>query len=159
MAIIITAPNEMYSVKNSNNIKLFLAGSITGAEPWQTSMIDSIQKRPALSDNVLTVYNPRRENFPMDDKSESERQIIWEHNNLRDANIISFWFAKDTISPITLYELGMWVNRKITVIGIEDGYLREQDVRVRTQLTHPKKHIETSISGMVDAIQEICIEW
>ena len=30
------------------------------------------------------------------------------HDALRDVHAISFWFPKETICPIVLYELGAW---------------------------------------------------
>jgi hypothetical protein len=39
MALIIEAPNEIYSVENNKNINLFLAGGITNCPDWQKEMI------------------------------------------------------------------------------------------------------------------------
>ncbi len=32
----------------------------------------------------------------------------WEHDHLRRAKAIMFWFPSETLCPITLYELGAW---------------------------------------------------
>lgn len=108
MALIITAPDEIYNIKNSHNIKLFLAGGITNCPDWQSKMIDELK-------NVdITIYNPRRKNFPTDDPNASEEQITWEYAHLKTADIISFWFSRGSLNPIVLYELGMWGNSRLT---------------------------------------------
>lgn len=42
MAIIIQAPNEVYSIDNNRNIKLFLAGGITNCPDWQSEVISDL---------------------------------------------------------------------------------------------------------------------
>jgi hypothetical protein len=47
------------------------------------------------------------------------------------ADLICFWFCKDTIQPITLFELGKYYFKKMpdtVFVGIEFGYPREADV-------------------------------
>jgi hypothetical protein len=110
---------------------VFLAGGITGCPDWQSDLIN------LLRGEDIVVLNPRRDNWPINDPSASEEQIKWEFNNFFNADIISFWFPKETLCPITLYELG-WVSGCEPVfdlaIGIEPGYERELDVRIQTKL-------------------------
>lgn len=108
---------------------LFIAGGITGCADWQNELINLLDEREL----PLIVVNPRRENFPMGDQYEGEKQIKWEHKMLAKADIISFWFPKDTLCPITLFELGKWLHTE-PLIGTEYGYQRAMDVRVQTQL-------------------------
>ena len=61
MALIIEAPNEIYSY-DKNSKQLFLAGGIQKCPQWQKEMIDMLKD---VKD--LIIYNPRRENFPIDD--------------------------------------------------------------------------------------------
>ena len=89
MAIVIEAPNEVYSLENNKNFKLFLAGGISNCPDWQAELIEKIKDLPGL-----TVYNPRRKNFPMDDPKAAEAQITWEYNKLKGVDGILFWFSK-----------------------------------------------------------------
>jgi len=150
MAIIITAPNEVYSVENSNNIKLFLAGGITNCPDWQSELITKILSRTIHTN--LTIYQPRRENFPINDPKAAEEQITWEYNHLRDADIISFWFSEGSLNPIVLYELGMWCNSRIKpcVVGIDPNYERKQDVEIQTALARPQCKIVYSLKDIAD---------
>lgn len=155
MALIIEAPNEVYSLENSNNIKLFLAGGITGCSNWQKYVIDELSD---ISD--LTIYNPRRKNFPINDFKATEQQITWEFEHLRDSNLIFFWFARGSLNPIVLYELGMWANSTETpvIIGIDPEYERKQDVIIQTKLARPNLLIFDSIQDMITEVHNIFSE-
>jgi hypothetical protein len=113
-------------------LRLFLAGGITACPQWQPEMIERLEHM-----DELTIYNPRRENFPIDDSDAAEEQIKWEHEMLHRADLISFWFPCETLCPITLYELGYWTDHdwdtKI-VVGIHPEYDRKQDVFIQTEL-------------------------
>lgn len=111
---------------------LFLAGGITGCPDWQAKLCD------LLRDERLVVFNPRRADFDVTDPNAAATQIRWEHDHLRAADAISFWFSAATIQPIVLYELGAWsMTDKPLFIGIEPGYPRWQDVTIQTSLARP----------------------
>jgi len=152
MALIIEAPNEVYSIDNHKNAKIFLAGGISGCEDWQSYIISELKDIPDI-----TIYNPRRKNFPINDTGEAEAQISWEFNHLRDADMIIFWFAKGSLNPIVLYELGMHGNSRDTaiMIVIDPEYLRKQDVMIQTQLARPEVPIFESMKDLIDALLEI----
>src|SRR5271157_4136893 len=96
---------------------IFLAGSITGASDWQSRLAG------LLKEESLVIFNPRRKNFPIDDASMAEAQISWEHRHLRKADAVSFWFSKETLSPITQYELGAWsMTQKPIFVGVDPDY-------------------------------------
>jgi hypothetical protein len=150
MAIVIQAPNEIYSLENNNNVKIFLAGGITNCPDWQKEIIEKLKDFPCL-----TIYNPRRENFPIDDPTAAEQQITWEFNHLRDANIVIFWFSKGSLNPIVLYELGahgVFSDRPI-FLGIDPEYERKQDVIIQTSLARPNQKICFSINEFVEEIK------
>lgn len=129
---------------------LFLAGSITGAEDWHTELIKM------LEDQDITILNPRRKHFPIEDPTAAEAQIRWEHEHLGKATAISFWFAKGTLSPITLYELGSWSrSEKPMFIGVDPLYLRKADVEIQTKLARPDIKIVYSLEDLARQI----IEW
>ena len=123
---------------------LFLAGGITGCPDWQ---IYAVRK---LTGTNYAVLNPRREDWPIDDKDASEKQIVWEHQHLRLAHAILFWFCKETIQPIALYELGAWsMMNKPLFIGVEPGYQRAVDVELQTHLVRPEVIIHNSLDQLI----------
>lgn len=155
MAIIIKAPDEVNSLQNNKNIKLFLAGGITGCENWQKYVISELSN----VDN-LTIYSPRRENFPINDSKAAEEQIVWEYNHLKTADIIIFWFSRGSLNPIVLYELGMWGNSRIvsTVIGVDPQYERRQDVYFQTSLAKSELQIHNNLSDVIEEVKDIVRE-
>ena len=134
--------NERYIIDDDNK-SIFLAGGITGCPDWQKEMAER------LSDAPLTILNPRRKNFPIDDPTAAFGQIAWEHNALKVADFILFWFCKATLCPIVLYELGAWsMTHKPIFIGIEPGYKREYDVRIQTRLAKPHTPIVNNLDDL-----------
>ena len=126
---------------------LFLAGGITGCPDWQstmTSLLDEID---------ITILNPRRKDFPIDDPGASKEQINWEHVHLRKTETILFWFPKESICPIALYELGAWcMTDKSLFVGVHPEYPRRQDVELQTSFVRPDINITYSIEKLANQI-------
>lgn len=152
MAQIVEAINEVYNISKLHDKKLFLAGGITNCPDWQSALIEEIE-----SFQNLVIYNPRRKNFPIDDPDAAEMQIAWEYEHLRDSDIIIFWFAKGSLNPIVLYELGRWGNssNKKIIIGIDPEYERKKDVMVQTLLSRPDTKFVSTIKDMADEIYNL----
>lgn len=128
---------------------LFLAGGITGCPDWQAEVV------AALGDvDDLTILNPRRANFPIDDPTAARAQIEWEARHLTRANIISFWFPKETLCPITLYELGTWTNKAPSLfIGTDPEYARREDIIIQTGLRRGGHTIYDGLDKMIGAMR------
>lgn len=151
MIKIITAPEKDYSLNNHINTKLFLAGGITNCPDWQKTFLSFfdkdfiyhdclIKEKNDLNNLNLTIFNPRRENFPIGIKEESERQIVWEHENLENSDVIIYWFSRGSDNPIVFYELGKYIrSTKNIMIGIDPEFKRKDDVIIQTQLALKKK--------------------
>lgn len=136
----IEIPNTSDAIEKS----VFLAGGITGCRDWRAAVIAQ------LTDSDLTVFNPLRPNFPIDDPSASIFQIQWEHEYLRKATAILFWFPAETLCPITLYELGAWsMTMKPLFVGVHPDYTRIADVELQTQLVRPDVNIVYSIQQLI----------
>lgn len=114
------------------DVSLFLGGGITGCSDWQSEI------RQMLQVTRLTVINPRRENWPINDPEAATKQIAWEFDHLQKASAIMFWFPPETLCPITLFEYGKWIVRnKPLFVGCHPDYARKLDVEVQTQLERP----------------------
>ena len=144
MSQIITAP----SIEKPIYTSIFLAGGITNCKNWQKEVIKELE-----FENI-SIFNPRQENFDITDKNASFKQISWEFERLEQMDIFSMYFCNgESDQPICMYELGRNIlkmqNRfpndweKRIIISVEDGYKREQDVIIQTQLCAPKIFIET----------------
>lgn len=129
---------------------VFLAGGVTGCPDWQQTM------RSLLQDTDLILLNPRRAYWPIGDPNETPRQIAWEHDQLRSADAILFWFPCETLCPIVLYELGAWtMTSKPIFVGVHLDYSRRSDIEIQTRLTRPEIEIVYSLDALAQQIVEI----
>jgi len=145
----IEAPNE-YFPESVDELSIFLAGGISGCDNWQADI------RKILHQSVpqLVLINPRRQHFDVSDKSVSEKQIGWEHNHLRKASAVLFWFCKETLCPITLYELGaMSLLKNDIFIGCHPEYQRKEDVIVQTRLVLPEVKVVFSVEQLAKQVE------
>lgn len=121
---------EIYEKNDETSV--FLAGGITNCPDWQQEMLK------LLENTSYVILNPRRRIFPKDDPNAAAHQINWEYEHFRKADIILFWFPKETINPIVLYELGAWsMTSKKIIVGVHPEYVRRVDVEIQTKLARP----------------------
>lgn len=138
---------------------IFLAGGISGCPDWQTPTAESIAMN--TDPNVL-IMNPRLPGtLDPTDITTAIPQIQWEYDTIRDADMVLFWFPKETLCPITLLELGKeLVRAELTdhnrlIIGTEPGYGRALDVMVQSQLVFPDLEIYHSLDQMIDLVVQL----
>jgi hypothetical protein len=148
------------------NKSLFIAGGITGCRDWQTEFANRFRHLD------LDVFNPRRDDYP-DDPEAVYEQIAWEHRWLKYADAISFWFAEETVQPITLLELGRWLGPcdaaielgpqgglklqqkyKRLFIGIHPNYSRKQDVEIQVNLERQDWPIHNSLDTLAEQVEK-----
>lgn len=132
---------------------LFLAGGIKDCPDWQSELLSKLQ------DQSITIYNPRRKDFPTRDSDAAVKQITWEFMKLRRAKYVSFWFPKETVCPISLFELGAALERtKNYIIGMHPDYAKRQDVEVQTRLRCPVKQnvFAYSLDELAELIKQAC---
>lgn len=128
---------------------VFMAGGITGCPDWQGEIAQRLEGADG------TLLNPRRANFPMDDPSAAAFQIKWEHEHLRKASAILFWFPSETLCPITLYELGAWsMTEKPIFVGVHPDYQRRPDVEIQTKLARPDVEIVYALPDLASQVLE-----
>jgi len=150
---IITAPHDLYDLETAHAPSLFLAGGITNCPMWQDEMIEALRGQSVCND--LTIYNPRRQDFDITNPKATEEQICWEFAKLRDADVVSFWFAPGSVNPIVFYELGMWGNARggrPMCVGCDPAFTRTQDVVMQTRLARPEISVQSSLEALVDQV-------
>jgi hypothetical protein len=141
-------PNEYHP--QPGEVSLFLGGGITGCENWQAIITAGLKNN---SSDDLVVLNPRRANWPMNDPEASTKQIDWEYRHLKLATMIMFWFAPETLCPITLFEYGKWlVGNKPLFVGCHPDYKRKLDVEVQTKLERPFQKVFSSLDEMLGSV-------
>ncbi len=110
---------------------LFLAGSIEQgkAEHWQRRVVQELEGEDIL------ILNPRRESWDASwDEDERNarfrKQVTWELNGLERSDIILFNFLPDTLSPISLLELGLYKDHPRVVVCCPHGYWRHGNIEI-----------------------------
>ena len=110
---------------------IFLAGTIEmgNSVNWQVRAIEALSTK-------YDIFNPRRDNWDTSweqniDNTEFFGQVSWELENIENADIVLFYFAPGTKSPISLLELGICsqLNKKVLVICPE-GFWRKGNVDI-----------------------------
>ena len=133
--IVITAPH-LY-IPRYDEITIFLAGGITGCYDWQKETIDHLRRFVGGDDDQVVVYNPRQENFDINNPYSATDQITWEFQYLSNVDIFSMYFVGgDQIQPICMYELGRYTKPygDQQVISVEMDYVRKNDVVIQVAL-------------------------
>jgi hypothetical protein len=115
---VIYPPNSVECPKTTPGPYVFLAGSIEmgKAIDWQKQVIDSL----ADVENV-TLLNPRRDDWDISwiqdpDKDPFRSHVLWELTSIVKSSIVFFYFAPETISPISLLELGTCLGTSSKII-------------------------------------------
>ena len=144
------------AVENYNlstlEIPCFLAGGITNCIEWQNEVIKGLNEK--LKDDYgsarLVLFNPRRDNFPINDPNASLEQIQWEYQWLEKCHIFSMFFDGSTSDqPICFYELGRNIERikqrfpidwwMRIIVSVDSNFKRSNDVIVQTKLATNNK--------------------
>lgn len=111
--------------------RLFLAGSIEmgKAQDWQ-SVVEE-----AFKDINGTIYNPRRDNWDASWEQDINNdgfyeQVRWELQALEDSDLIVMHLESNTISPISLLELGLFAKSGKLIVSCPKGFHRKGNVDI-----------------------------
>jgi hypothetical protein len=153
---------ENYVKESEYEKVLFLGGGITNVADWQEEMAK------LLAGTNLTLLNPRRDFYDNNNPELAKEQIKWEYDHLRHSNGIIFWFASETLCPITLFEYGYHLGYGLRdlFLGIHPEYKRKLDLEIQTALVNAEfedlkntSFRTTSISySLVDLASQV-INW
>ena len=118
----------------SSGVKIFLAGSIDQPEDnhWRKRAIDFMRDSwfNAKENNTsITVYSPRRDDNTWLPEYENE-QATWDMSMLAMVDYIVLHLTGDTISPVSLLELGMFAGDPRLRLSVDDSYSRKQIVEL-----------------------------
>lgn len=126
---VVKPPNK---VPATEDVVIFLAGSIEmgSAEDWQAAI------EMSLNGEDCALLNPRRVDWNPDwvqsiDHPEFADQVTWEMDGIENADLVVFYFAPGTKSPISLMELG-WASglNKSAIVCCPEGYWRKGNVDI-----------------------------
>lgn len=142
---LVTCPDIFECDMIGRTFKVFLGGGISNCPNWQLDMITLLNH----ADDKLVAFNPRRDSFDITNESDSEFQIEWEFDHLNLSDAILFWFPKETLCPITLYELGAAATKGKTIfVGCHPEYARSFDVKKQLSMIRPGVKVRDSLDDV-----------
>lgn len=123
---------EVYE-KNFDNLSIFLAGSIEmgKAVNWQERVITELSRF-----SQVDILNPRRPDWDSSweqkiTNPQFNEQVTWELDNLEAADFIFMYLQPETLSPISLLELGMFAEEASKlIVCCPDGFWRKGNVDI-----------------------------
>ena len=148
---VITAPEALLEVIPGLPC-IFLAGSIEQdkAVNWQQRVISQ------LGDLNGTILNPRRVEWDASWNEDDPRfieQVNWELSAMRRADIIMMHFEPDTMSPITLLELGLYHDSGKLYVSCPKGYWRRGNVRIVCASSWVRVH--DSLQELLETVRDV----
>jgi len=99
------------------------------AVEWQKDFI------AALSDKPIQFLNPRRDDWDsswgqtMDDSNFVE-QVQWELDSMEKSHMIVMVFDSNTLSPISMLELGLHAKEQKLMVVCPDGFWKKGNIDV-----------------------------
>ncbi len=161
----IVAPHSILPLETTS-FRIFMAGGITGCSEWQQKLWVNVSGDYRLTSDaemsikypMVTMYNPRRSNFDVNDATMFEDQIVWENVKLDASDLVVFWFTKDTIQPITLLELGKELGKgSHIIIGRDDDYERADDIELQAKLCGYKDYFYNTLEDLSTAVVDVIV--
>lgn len=108
---------------------IFLGGTIDNGNSWDFQQY-IIEK---FKDVDVKLYNPRRLDWDSSWEQNIENkpfneQVSWELTCLEKADIIIMYFAPNSVSPISLLELGLFKDK--CIVCCPEGYWRKGNIDI-----------------------------
>lgn len=131
--------------RDLSQTSVFLAGTIEMGKSidWQSEAIN------LLAEEDVAIFNPRRV-VPPENTEEVARQINWELDRLDKSSVIFMRLLAGSISPISLLELGLFLQDGTPLIIVCDpGYTRKENVYITVE-----RFGDHSICHLVDSMED-----
>lgn len=129
--MVVCKPPLRYRISNLDR-KIFLAGSIEmgKANNWQTKVEEHFKDR-----NGIVLFNPRRDDWDSSweqsiNNAQFYTQVRWELDHLESSDDIIMHFEPNTMSPISLLELGLYADSGKLLVSCPDGFWRKGNVEI-----------------------------
>lgn len=131
---------------------------VSNCPDWQSEIVD------LFDHSIYDVVNPRRIGGFDRTGATAEQQITWEHQALTLVDNCVFWFPCETLCPISLFELGVMLERASKhsvklVVGWHEQYQRAFDLQVQIKLATNAREYVTYAPGWDQFKQNITKTW
>ena len=150
---VVTPPSLFFPI---SGVKIFLAGSIElGENGWRNKAVDHISRtwfEHEQNNESITVYDPQR-NEDWSDDLENE-QMTWDTSMISMADYIVLHLTGSSVSPISLLEVGLFIDSPKLFLSIDDSYVRSNIVK----LYYSRFAQKNIYSSWVDSIDYISMK-
>lgn len=116
-------------------VKIFLAGTIDmgNSLDWQQKTINDFQD--LYFEREIIILNPRRKDWDSTwvqiiENEQFSAQVNWELDALEKSNFIIMYFDKNSKSPISLLELGLFADSEKMLVCCEEGFWRKGNIDI-----------------------------
>lgn len=149
-AIEIQSPNK---IPLTRKLKVFLGGSIEMGKAinWQKQIVTKLAEEPII------FLNPRRDDWDSTwvqsiENPQFSEQVHWELKGLALSDFIVMVIDPNTLSPITLMEIGLYAKSGKMIVCCPDGFWRKGNVDILGEVCgYP---VVTTIEEVIEAIIE-----
>jgi len=131
-----------------------LGGTIDmrNSEDWQAKVSKELKNEKVI------LLNTRRDDWntawkPVKEEPEFRKQVEWELNALENADYIIMFFGKDSKSPISLLEMGLYAKSGKLLVICPDGFWRKGNVDITAEKYGVKQF--DSIENVLDYLKNI----
>lgn len=148
----IMAPDD---TKKRQGKSFFFAGTIdSGDSPnWQKELTNELNKDKGLY-GKLTIFNPRRDEWPDDGSDEVIRQIRWELDHMDEADFIIMNIIGDSKSPISLMEIGLYAQSGKLIVFCPEDFYRFDNVMVVCERHNIPLHRTNDVKEIMKEIKK-----
>ena len=120
------------------------------SEDWQAKVSKELKNEKVI------LLNPRRDDWntawkPVKEEPEFRKQVEWELNALENADYIIMYFGKDSKSPISLLEMGLYAKSGKLLVICPDGFWRKGNVDITAEKYGVKQF--DSIENVLDYLK------
>jgi hypothetical protein len=154
-------------MKMDDKLKIFLAGTIDdgNCENWQKAVVEALKEYS----HSVEVYNPRRDDWDKGAGAEAVmKQINWEQDHLNDSDVIFMVLKNDSLSPISLLELGEFADTGKVIVFCEQSFWRfwnvadcclrfglklVQNTTTEHVIDYIKEYIEAYLAATIEGIE------
>ena len=128
--VVVLTPVDEQDVENADQYyKIFLAGTIDMGKSvdWQKNTAEWFRQKES---GKYMLFNPRRGKGLSGEMSDFEHQVNWELEHLEKADLIIMNILGSSKSPISLLEMGIYMQSGKMHIICEPDYYRYDNVRI-----------------------------
>lgn len=136
---------EKFMGGESLQTSFYLAGGC--ATEWRQYLMDRMTSdefyNAVIIDPVSSTYDPKK-------------NTEWEFNTMRRSDCIVFWFAAETLQPISLFELGTVCrdHLKPMIVGIHPQYEKVDTLITQLKLFRPDVRIVFDLNHVLSEMEQ-----